>query len=164
MKYYVARNDQPAGPFEIWELKANGVTADTLVWHAGLPQWVKASEIPEVTEELSRIALPPTFDHDEYCSRMLKRAAERIGASRQDDFRRQVMYPRPNNYLAEAIVVTVVFCSLITGIIAIVKALNVNKLYDRGLYEQAERESLSARNWVIASVVIGIFSLAYMFF
>lgn len=163
MKYYVAHDNRPVGPFELWELKGNGVTADSLLWHAGLPQWVRASSLPEVMEELSHESMPPAFDHDEYCRRMLRHAGQ-PKATDPDSLRQSIVHPRPNNYLAEAIVVTVVFCSLITGVIAIVKASNVNKLYDRGLYDEAERESVSARNWVIVSIVLGIVSLAYVFF
>jgi hypothetical protein len=43
MKYYIAENGQPAGPFEPSELMAHGLTVNSLVWGEGMPNWVSAS-------------------------------------------------------------------------------------------------------------------------
>lgn len=53
MKYYIAENGQPAGPFEPSELLAHGLTVNSLVWGEGMPNWTSASQIPELMAVLS---------------------------------------------------------------------------------------------------------------
>jgi hypothetical protein len=48
MKYYIAENGQPAGPFEPNELFAHGLTVNSLVWCEGLPNWTSAGQVPEL--------------------------------------------------------------------------------------------------------------------
>jgi len=60
---------------------------------------------------------------------------------------------QPKNNLALAILATI-FCFPITGIIAIVKAAQVNGLFLQGQYAEAEASSKAAKKWVIWSVVI----------
>ena len=43
-QYYIGKNNQRQGPFEIDQLLANGLTPDTLVWCSGMPGWQKANE------------------------------------------------------------------------------------------------------------------------
>lgn len=53
MKYYIAENGQPAGPFEASELLAHGLTVNSLVWGEGMPNWTSASQVPELAALLS---------------------------------------------------------------------------------------------------------------
>ena len=53
MKYYIAENGQPAGPFELAELQAHGLTVNSLVWCEGMPNWTSASQVPELMALLS---------------------------------------------------------------------------------------------------------------
>ena len=59
----------------------------------------------------------------------------------------------PNNHLVWAILATI-FCFPITGIVAIVKAAQVNGMWAQGLHAEARAAAASARKWVIWSVVI----------
>lgn len=61
---------------------------------------------------------------------------------------------RPSNYLALAIISTIV-CCLIPGIVSIVYATKVNSEYDNGNYDAAERASKNAKTWGIVAVVAG---------
>ncbi len=61
--------------------------------------------------------------------------------------------PQPKNNLALAILATI-FCFPITGIVAIVKAAQVNGLWVQGQYAEAQASASAARKWVIWSVVI----------
>ncbi|WP_099252443.1 CD225/dispanin family protein [Mycobacterium sp. shizuoka-1] len=60
---------------------------------------------------------------------------------------------QPKNNLALAILATI-FCFPITGIVAIVKAAQVNGLWVQGQYDEAQKSAASAKKWVIWSVVI----------
>ena len=47
-QYYIAKNNQQLGPFEVNQLLANGLTPDTLVWCAGMSGWEAAKNVPEL--------------------------------------------------------------------------------------------------------------------
>ena len=53
MKYYIAENGQPVGPFEANELLAHGLTGNSLVWGEGMQGWTSASQVPELAALLS---------------------------------------------------------------------------------------------------------------
>lgn len=52
MKYYIAINGQPKGPFDHHQLLVNGLTATSLVWTEGMSDWAQAQSIPELQELL----------------------------------------------------------------------------------------------------------------
>lgn len=62
---------------------------------------------------------------------------------------------KPNNYLALAIVTTIL-CCLPFGIVAIVKASKVNSLYLMKEYELAEKASADAKKWCVIGIVCGL--------
>ncbi|PQJ14673.1 CD225/dispanin family protein [Aureicoccus marinus] len=62
--------------------------------------------------------------------------------------------PKPSNYLALAIITTILCCQ-VTGIVSIIYAARVNELYERGEYAEAERASKNAKIWGL--VGIGLF-------
>ncbi|MDE5881621.1 MAG: GYF domain-containing protein [Muribaculaceae bacterium] len=49
-EYYLIINEAQKGPFAFEELTVQGLRPDMLVWRAGLPDWTKASELPELFE------------------------------------------------------------------------------------------------------------------
>lgn len=49
-QYYIVIDGQSAGPFEMNQLYVQKINPDTLVWRQGLPEWVKASELPELND------------------------------------------------------------------------------------------------------------------
>jgi len=59
---------------------------------------------------------------------------------------------RPNSYLALAIISTIL-CCLPTGIVSIIYSTKVNRLYEEGHYEEAERASKNAKTWGIVSII-----------
>ncbi len=48
MAYYLADGQERRGPYELGELVARGLKADTLVWTEGMTEWRKAEEIESV--------------------------------------------------------------------------------------------------------------------
>lgn len=48
MNYYIGHAGQQRGPFTIEQLRAMNISADTLVWREGMPQWQPAGSIPEL--------------------------------------------------------------------------------------------------------------------
>ncbi|MBB3606859.1 hypothetical protein FHT40_006552 [Mycolicibacterium sp. BK556] len=61
----------------------------------------------------------------------------------------------PNNHLVGAIL-TFVCCFPITGLVAIIKAAQVNGLWAQGQYAEAQTAADSAKKWVRLSIIIGI--------
>ena len=47
-EYYLADGGQRRGPFPIEQLRAQGLTPDTLVWRPGMAQWERAEDVIEV--------------------------------------------------------------------------------------------------------------------
>lgn len=62
---------------------------------------------------------------------------------------------RPPNYLAIAIISTIL-CCLPAGIVSIVYSTKVNNEYDDGNYDGALRASRNAKTWAIVSVVAAV--------
>ena len=48
MKYYIAENGQPAGPFDLKDLMKHGLTPNSQVWNEKMSGWTRASEVPEL--------------------------------------------------------------------------------------------------------------------
>ena len=65
------------------------------------------------------------------------------------------MPPKPNNYMALAILTTI-FCCLPFGIVGIVKASKVNSLYMLKQYDLAMQASADAKKWSIIGIVAGL--------
>lgn len=55
--YYLAVGGQPKGPMTLEEILQENLQPDTLVWKTGLPSWVKAKEMPELS-----IAFEPVIE------------------------------------------------------------------------------------------------------
>ncbi|MFC5044969.1 CD225/dispanin family protein [Aquimarina hainanensis] len=71
---------------------------------------------------------------------------------------------RPKNYLVESILATL-FCCLPLGIVAIIKASNVNSAYDSGNFAEAEKASAEAKKWMRYAVIGGaVFIVLYILF
>lgn len=61
--YFIHINGQQRGPLTVDELRAEGITSDTMVWRAGLPNWIAASELPELAVIFQQ---PPFSDQQPY--------------------------------------------------------------------------------------------------
>ena len=137
MKYYMHTGGQQLGPFEESELPSHGLTASTMVWREGMPDWVAASQVPELSHLLPPSQQPPTYQQ-------------------QPSYGPQQPYgarpPMPATYLVWAILATLL-CCMPFGIVSIVKASQVSTLYYQGNYAEARAASRAARNWAIASAV-----------
>lgn len=65
--------------------------------------------------------------------------------------------PCPDNHMVGAILCTI-FCCLPLGIVAIIKASQVNTLYLRGDYNAACIRASEAKTWTVVSVILGFLS------
>ena len=140
MKYYMHTGGQQLGPFEESELPSHGLTASTMVWREGMPDWEAASQVPELSHLLPPSQQPPSYQP-------------------QPSYGPQQPYgarpPMPDTYMVWAVLVTV-FCCLPFGIVSIVKASQVSSLYSQGRYQEAVAASEAAKKWAIWSAIAGV--------
>ena len=137
MKYYMHTGGQQLGPFEESELLSHGLTASTMVWREGMPDWEAASQVPELSHLLPPSQQPPSYQ-------------PQPGYGPQQPYGARP--PMPDTYLVWAILATLL-CCMPFGIVSIVKASQVSSLYYQGNYAEARAASRAARNWAIASAV-----------
>jgi len=72
--------------------------------------------------------------------------------------------PRPKNYLVESIL-ALIFCCWPLGIVAVINASKVNKEYDLGNYEAAQKASDDAKKWMKYCIIAGaVIIVAYLIF
>ena len=163
MKYYIARDNKPVGPLELDELRLYSIGPDTFIWVPGSPDWKEARNFPEVMSIVSMDVTPPPFDAAKFNRPNVDSTVCEARVNSEEygvDGRYQPL--RPNNYLAEAIVVTILCCNLL-GIISIVYGSKVNRLYDERRFDDARRASINARNWFVATLISGVLSWIMIF-
>ena len=171
--YFIDPQRQRRGPIEESQLLAAGVTADTYVWKVGMEQWEKAGTIPSLRYIfVGEAAVPPrpsteireTSRHNPPRASTVIREISRQQSTGPDAGQQQPQYAQatyqqpsvcPPTYLAWAIVSTLL-CCLPFGIVAIVYASKVSGLWAQGRYDEAQRASNTAKNWVIAAVVCAL--------
>ena len=64
MKIYIVKDDMRLGPFTLEEVKRQGISADTLVWFKGMPDWKEARAFLELAGAYIP-DIPPTAEVDE---------------------------------------------------------------------------------------------------
>lgn len=71
MNYFIIKNNRQEGPFTIDELKAQGITSETLVWTEGMTNWTPAWQVEELKDLLfnsQETATPPPFTPSQYAT------------------------------------------------------------------------------------------------
>lgn len=167
MKYYFARDNQPHGPYRLDELREFALTPETLIWTPGNPDWKEARQFPEVMEVISGGAVPPPFFPARFNQLTTGGSSYSQPGNnyRPDEYGADGRYQplRPDNYLAEAIVVTILCCNPL-GIVSIVYGARVNRLYDDRRFDEARQASVNARNWFFATLLSGVISWIWLLF
>ncbi|MDE6340153.1 MAG: DUF4339 domain-containing protein [Muribaculaceae bacterium] len=156
MEYYFAILDgKQVGPMPKADLPAAGVTRETLVWRAGMPEWQKAESIPELND---------IFMED-----------SAFGGYARPEERPKPYNPQPaggqpiphTNWMPWAILGTVLGTAfscigMIFGIIGIVKASKANGFYQNGMGADGDVANSSARVMTIIALVLGGLGLILM--
>lgn len=129
--FYLNSQGQQVGPIAPSEFSRNGVNEETMVWKQGLASWMRAGQIPELSQYF-RSATPPPIP----------------GGNSQ---------AKPDSNMLWAILSTL-FCCLPTGVYAIYLASKVDSLYLSGQYAQAQAMANDAKKWVQISAGLGLVS------
>lgn len=182
MQYWINHNGVQSGPVDIDALKQMGLTSAAYVWHEGLTDWVKITQLPELQGVYvmeGPAAGQPTAATEQSVSAEAEASAapvhEQNVAVEGQPYQNQQPYqpqrpyqpyqpqyaeeqpaePCPPTNLVWAIIATVL-CCIPTGIVAIVYALKVTNKYREGDIEGAKRASEVGAWWCIASIILGI--------
>lgn len=146
MNYWAIVNDVKVGPLSEEQLKACGLTAETIVWREGLAQWVAAGTLPEFSSYFAAGAAWARY------------ATGVSETPRLDE--PKPLPPCPSTYMAWAIIATIL-CCIPFGVPAIIYAGQVTTKYNQGDYEGAKRSSDRAAIWLIIAVVAGLISIPF---
>ena len=96
----------------------------------------------------------PAAETDFYCSKCGGTVQEKTPVALQD-------WQKPDNWLTKSILVTI-FCFAPFGIVGIVNAAQVNKKFDAGDLEGAQKTAAQAKKWVMNSFWVGlVFGILY---
>ena len=169
MKFYLAENQKPVGPFEVSELIAHGIKGEDLVWTEGYETWVPASTVSEIAaaieasntqdeqyKEAAIPQLPPEINgQPEGCPPPPPFQAQYQAQPQPNMNNNVVNQLPPKSWLVESILVTLL-CCLPFGIVGIINAANVNGQWQAGQYEQAQKSSDNAKKWTIIGAVCGL--------
>lgn len=183
--YYIHINGNQYGPLRFEELGGMGLTAETMVWRTGLPNWVRADALPELTPFINQPPYgQPGYQHPPYGQPGFQQpgyqqpsygnpygAQQPYGQYPYNQYGRRDLPPNWTNWMPWAIVGTVLGAlttciGLIFGIIAITKATKANDYARLGDEANALRENNNAKTMTIISLVfagLGIIGAVMLF-
>ncbi len=151
-RYWAIVNGVRLGPMGLEELARLSLSPETPVWHPGLADWCAASTIPEL-RACMEANIPPVPPVPSYFSMQVPQTPYIPVVPRQQQ-------PMPPTYLVWSIL-TMLFCCVPTGIVAIVYSSKVNSRFTSGDYEGAKKASDNAAIWILATVVLGLIALPF---
>ena len=180
MQYWINHNGVQTGPVDLEGLKQMGLTSAAYVWHEGLSDWVKITQVPELqgmydvpgmafgqpqpVEQSAPVeagvTAPPVpettvaVERQPYQPQQQPYQPQYAGG--------QPAEPCPPTNLVWAVISTVL-CCIPAGIVAIFYATKVTKKYQTGDIEGAKRASEVGAWWCIAAIILGIICQPFIY-
>lgn len=173
-KYYFAEGEERRGPFSLEEMASKDISKESLIWYEGLDNWIAASEVPELLQQI----MPPmdsqttpsispqvTSPIESPVDSQITSSTSPNITSQNSRAKRQYNAPvRPKTWLVESIVLALICCQIF-GIIAIVYAAKVDSCFNRGDHAAAYEASNKAKMWFFIGLGSGLFLfLLYIIF
>lgn len=183
MQYWINHNGVQSGPMDLDGLKQMGLTSDAYVWHEGLSDWVKITQLPELAgvyvmagtvtepsleppvEPIQNLEEPSQNQNESVTSQPYQPQQppqQQPTQTQQQPYQPQYAGQQPGNgepcpptNLVWAIITTIL-CCLPAGVVAIVYATKVTNKYQAGDIEGAKRASETGAWWCIAAIILGI--------
>ena len=160
MNYWIIVNGQQKGPFTIEQLRWQKITPQTDVWGDGMPNWTKASQVPELQSLFTAGAAQPSQQaaapqQQQTQQQYQQQQTQQQYQQPQQQSQQQISAYPPNSHVAESILV-MLFCCMPFGIVALVHATMVRMCYDRGDYTAAMQHSQTASKWLKIGFFIGL--------
>lgn len=148
--FYLNPNNEQAGPVSPADFNRYGINENTMIWKQGMPNWMRAGQIPELSQYFSPVAPPPPVNGNPYPERATGNYGYNMGGMGG-----QYRPIKPDNNMVWAVLATL-FCCIPLGIYSIIQASKVNGLYNSGNYDEAQRMADDAKKWACISAVIGL--------
>ena len=158
MQYWINHNGVQSGPVDADGIKELALTSRAYVWHPGLSDWVKITQVPELEGLFEVVDEPATVGQP---------LQPQNTAPAQQPMNPQPVNTQPAEGATEPCpptnlvwaIITTVLCCLPAGSVAIIYALKVTNKYREGDIEGAKRASEVGAWWCIASIILGILSM-----
>lgn len=160
MQYWINHNGVQSGPVDLDAMKQMGLTSAAYVWHEGLADWVKITQLPELHGVYEMVEEPAVVGQP-YQPHQPVQQQQQATMPQQAEPQSQQPEPCPPTNLVWAIISTVL-CCIPTGIVAIMYALKVSNKYREGDIEGAKRASEVGAWWCIATIILGIICQPFM--
>ena len=157
MQYWINHNGVQSGPVDADGIKELALTSRAYVWHPGLSDWVKITQVPEL-EGLFEIVDEPATVGQPLQPQNTAPAQQPMNPQPVNTQPEGDPEPCPPTNLVWAIITTVL-CCLPAGIVAIIYAMKVTSKYREGDIEGAKRASEVGAWWCIVSIILGILSM-----
>lgn len=157
MQYWINHNGVQSGPVDADGIKELALTSRAYVWHPGLSDWVKITQVPEL-EGLFEVVDEPATVGQPLQPQNTAPAQQPMNPQPVNTQPEGDPEPCPPTNLVWAIITTVL-CCLPAGIVAIIYAMKVTSKYREGDIEGAKRASEVGAWWCIASIILGILSM-----
>ncbi len=145
-RYFYNDGTNRFGPCSIEELKAANIKPTTEVWENGMENWTAAINV----EELKHLFeggenTPPPFTPNNSAGNFNQNNSNSYNQPQRDI---------PPTHLVWSILTTIL-CCMPLGIVAIIYSSKVETAYNRGDYKMALKYSNDAKNFSIASLIVG---------
>ena len=146
--FYIDANNSQQGPVPAERLKDYGVTKSTMVWAEGMANWTEAGQV----EDLTPLFAPPAAP---FTPQPQPQPQPQYGQQQPQPQSQPQGMGKPDSNLIWALLCTF-FCCQILGIIAIVKACEVDGKWNSGDYAGAIASSESAKKWSMWGAISGV--------
>lgn len=172
MKYYYIddTSKQQYGPFTLQGLATKEINKDTLVWCAGMKDWMKAGHVPELAFIFNKnVQIPsPTSNNPYQQSNKTPtynyQQNQRQQSNPYNNYKWDGILPLPKTWLLESILLTIFCCSPIS-LVGIFYANKVESLYYAKDFDASVKASRRARNWALFGMLFlpGCYALLFLF-
>ncbi len=175
MKYFAIIEGEQCGPYTLEELPEAGVTPDTYVWRKGMDDWAQASEVADICRFFrnhlhDRMHPSPTLptvadtdldeDNQPPLPPRIAYYVQKHGLEVRQWPEPEPDYSIPPQSLVIPAILTLLFCCLPLGIVALYYALKARRLWRENKSKESYAATRSARIWIGVSICGGCFMTA----
>jgi len=161
--FYLNSNNEQVGPVSPNDFSRYGITETTMVWKQGMPNWMRAGQIPELAQYFRPATPPPLVGGSSYGGNnggnTYGGGSYNGGSNLSGNYGGNNLGGgrpvKPDNNMTWAVLSTL-FCCIPFGIYSIIQASKVNGLYNSGNYAEAQRMADEAKKWAGVSAVLGL--------
>lgn len=145
--FYLNPNNEQADPVSPADFNRYGINESTMIWKQGMPNWMRAGQVPELSQYFRPVIPPPPINGNPYQERAMDGYGYNMGGPYRPN--------KPDNNMVWA-VLTTLLCCLPFGTYSIIQASKVNGLYNSGKYDEAQRMADEAKKWACIGAVTGV--------